>query len=388
MFWPSVVSCFSCASLTRPAGYRITTRMPETPRNACATALPVSPDVATMTVSCFARFRNEISHQARHEARAKILERQRRPVEQFENVQPFTERDERHGEIERLRHDLHQNVRRNFVAGEQRAYFLRNFVERERRQAFQEILVQVRNFDGHIQPAVGRRSAKDGVAQGNFRAAVESASVFHHAGRACPSSSSRKPRASELTFRQAFHRNDAVRVAFVKFLSVRDQLRIASRDRIVRGFAGALDKLIAPQDGLRVGQIPRDQEFLFRGRSLEVNHRGETLHSAADFLARVDDAARGVQNGPFLARRLNFIQRFVHGFYFALQIFFFTLAIGRLVRPTHPGRDPANAAVPARGKLGSKFFLDPVVNADDAKSGASQLLRPVRLSGAGHSDKR
>ena len=104
---------------------------------------------------------------------------------------------------------------------------------------FQEILVQERNFDGHIQPAVGRRSAKNGVAQGNFRAAVESASVFHHAGRACPSSNSRKPRASRLSVPQAFHGNDAVRVAFVKFFSaarsVEDSIARSPRARIRRG---------------------------------------------------------------------------------------------------------------------------------------------------------
>src|SRR5437763_6230627 len=52
MFSPSVVNCFSCASLMRFEGYRITTRIPGTPRNPCATALPVSPEVATSTVSC------------------------------------------------------------------------------------------------------------------------------------------------------------------------------------------------------------------------------------------------------------------------------------------------------------------------------------------------
>ena len=90
--------------------------MPGTPRNACATALPVSPEVATITVSCFPDSCNKISHQPGHETRAKILERQRRPVKQLENVQPVAERDQRHGEIKRVRHDLHEHVRRNFVA--------------------------------------------------------------------------------------------------------------------------------------------------------------------------------------------------------------------------------------------------------------------------------
>src|SRR6266404_4861305 len=52
MFSPSVVNCFSCASLMRFEGYRITTRIPGTLKNPCATALPVSPEVATNTVNC------------------------------------------------------------------------------------------------------------------------------------------------------------------------------------------------------------------------------------------------------------------------------------------------------------------------------------------------
>ncbi len=114
MFCPSVVSCFSCALLTRPAGYRITTRMPETPRNACATALPVSPEVATITVSCLPDFLHKISHQTRHEARAEILECQRRPVKQLENMQPLVQRDQRHGKIERFLYDFVQNSLREF----------------------------------------------------------------------------------------------------------------------------------------------------------------------------------------------------------------------------------------------------------------------------------
>ena len=51
IFSPSVVNCFSCASLMRLDGYKITTRIPGTPRKPCATALPVSPDVATSTVN-------------------------------------------------------------------------------------------------------------------------------------------------------------------------------------------------------------------------------------------------------------------------------------------------------------------------------------------------
>ena len=56
MFWPSVVNCFSCISLTFPLGYKTNTRMPGTPKNPFATALPVSPDVATKTLTYFSPF--------------------------------------------------------------------------------------------------------------------------------------------------------------------------------------------------------------------------------------------------------------------------------------------------------------------------------------------
>ena len=51
MFCPSVVSCFSWISLTFPLGYKITTSTPLTPKKPLATAPPVSPDVATKTVT-------------------------------------------------------------------------------------------------------------------------------------------------------------------------------------------------------------------------------------------------------------------------------------------------------------------------------------------------
>ena len=47
MFCPEVVNCCSCNVLTFPDGYKIFTSTPFTPKNPLATALPVSPDVAT-----------------------------------------------------------------------------------------------------------------------------------------------------------------------------------------------------------------------------------------------------------------------------------------------------------------------------------------------------
>ena len=45
------INCRSCVGLTCPFGYRSTTRTSSIPANPSATALPVSPDVATRIVS-------------------------------------------------------------------------------------------------------------------------------------------------------------------------------------------------------------------------------------------------------------------------------------------------------------------------------------------------
>ena len=49
MFSPRVVNCFSCSGLTSPLGKSICTCIPGTFRKPFATALPVSPEVATRT---------------------------------------------------------------------------------------------------------------------------------------------------------------------------------------------------------------------------------------------------------------------------------------------------------------------------------------------------
>ena len=52
IFFPSVVNCFSWMSLTFPEGYKTITRIPGTSKKPLATALPVSPEVATrITIS-------------------------------------------------------------------------------------------------------------------------------------------------------------------------------------------------------------------------------------------------------------------------------------------------------------------------------------------------
>ena len=166
------------------------------------------------------------------------------------------------------------------------------------------------------------------------------------------------------------------------------QLRIAPGDSVLRGFARTLNKLMAPQNGLGIGQVSRDQSFFLGGRHGKIDDRGQSLHAPADFIARVHNAAGSIEKNALAACSLNFVQGFVHGLNFRCQIFPFAFAIGWLVGPSHPCRDSSDAAVVALGQFRSKFFLNAIVNADHAQAGSRQLLRPVGLAGAGHSDER
>ena len=179
MFSPSVVNCFSCASLMRFDGYKITTRIPGTPRNPCATALPVSPEVATSTVSVPRFAAHEITHQPRHESRAKILERQRRPVKQLQNVQPRRQRNQLHRKIDRLADDLPQHFFGHFRRRERFHDAKADFGERQRAKFFQFFRRAPRNFHRHIQSAVGRKPAQHRSAQRRQWRFPRCASVSH-----------------------------------------------------------------------------------------------------------------------------------------------------------------------------------------------------------------
>ena len=106
---------------TRPSGYSTTTRNPGWPWNAAATAAPVSPEVATRMVSgrsCGLRSRGQAGGE---EARAEILERGGRAVEQLEHVVVRRrQRQQRRGEVEGFAADRRQFVRQR-VAGEERS---------------------------------------------------------------------------------------------------------------------------------------------------------------------------------------------------------------------------------------------------------------------------
>ena len=113
----NIVNCASCVGLTRPSGYRTTTRVCGTPWKACATALPVSPEVATRTVSGSSP-RCERRHQPRHHARADVLERERRPVKQLEREDARLDFDQRNRKIQRLDDDRLERRRVELAARE------------------------------------------------------------------------------------------------------------------------------------------------------------------------------------------------------------------------------------------------------------------------------
>ena len=88
----------------------MTTRVCGTRWKACATALPVSPDVATRTVSGSSAAVQR-RHQPRHDAGADVLERERRPVEQLEREDAGFDFDERDLEVQRLDDDRFERRR-------------------------------------------------------------------------------------------------------------------------------------------------------------------------------------------------------------------------------------------------------------------------------------
>ena len=108
---------------------------------------------------------NEIAHQSRHESRAKILERQCRPVKKFQNVQSWRKRNQFHWKIDGFAHNLPQQIFRHIRCRERLYHAKTNFRERQRAKFFQFFRRMPRNFSGHIQSAIGRKSAQYRAAQ-------------------------------------------------------------------------------------------------------------------------------------------------------------------------------------------------------------------------------
>src|SRR6266478_1403720 len=187
MFSPSVVNCFSCASLMRFEGYRITTRIPGTRKNPCATALPVSPEVATSTVS------------VRDSPRTKY------PISRA--VQRGRKRNQLYRKIDGLGDDLPQHFFRHVWRGKRPHHAKADFGEGQAAELFQFLRRVPRDFDGHIQAAVGRKPPQHRSPQGGQRRFSACASISHAPGSAfavlpvrsnCRRTLSRKPAPANL----------------------------------------------------------------------------------------------------------------------------------------------------------------------------------------------
>src|SRR5260370_29464344 len=162
---------------------------------------------------------------------------------------------------------------------------------------------------------------------------------------------------------------------------------IEGRDRVFCRFTRELRKQVAPEDWLRIGEISRNQGVLFCGGSCKVNDGREVLKPPTDLFARVNHAACGVQYNAVFTRRLDFVQGLAHGTNFTRKVFLFMVAVFGLVRPAHPCRDAADAAVAAGAQLRSELLLDTIVNADRAKSGRGKFSSPMGLARSGHPDE-
>ncbi len=84
----TVVICRRWTSLTRPSGWSTTMSRVSRPTQASMAAEPVSPEVATTIVARLAAGGELVVEQATDELQGDVLERQRRAVEQLEQVQP------------------------------------------------------------------------------------------------------------------------------------------------------------------------------------------------------------------------------------------------------------------------------------------------------------
>ena len=122
---------------------------------------------------------HEITHQPRHESRAEILERQRRPVKQLQNVQPRRQRNHLHRKIDRLADHLPQHFFRHFRRRERFHDAEADFGKRQRAKLFQLLRRTPRNFHRHIQSAVRREPAQHRSAQRRQRRFPRCASISH-----------------------------------------------------------------------------------------------------------------------------------------------------------------------------------------------------------------
>jgi hypothetical protein len=124
---------------------------------------------------------DKITHEAGHEAGAKILESERGAVEEFEDVKSGRKRDQLHGKVDSLGHHLPKDFFRHIGYGERPHQAEADFGERQPAE-FLELLGRVtRNLRGHVEAAIGRKAAQNSTAQRSERGPPGRASVSHNA---------------------------------------------------------------------------------------------------------------------------------------------------------------------------------------------------------------
>jgi len=108
---------------------------------------------------------HKIAHKPRHEARAKILERQRWPVKEFKNVERRRKRNEFDWKIDGFGDDLPQDFFRNIRSGERTNHTEADFGEGQASKFFQLFGGVARDFGGHVKPAIGCQTAQNRASQ-------------------------------------------------------------------------------------------------------------------------------------------------------------------------------------------------------------------------------
>ncbi len=125
---------------------------------------------------------DEIAHHAGHEAGAEILEGQRRPVEQLENMKAWRERNHLYRKIDRLANDLPQDVFGHIGRCKRRYDPEADFGKRQRAEFFEFLRRAAGDFDRHIEAAVGSQSPQYSAAQRRQRCLSGCAAVSHLRG--------------------------------------------------------------------------------------------------------------------------------------------------------------------------------------------------------------
>ena len=121
----------------------------------------------------------KMPQEPRHETGADVLERERRPMEEFQGVNPFFHRHGRAVESEGFRDDAVQLRAGNVLAEESGRDFLPDLDERAFGKAFDPIGGKSRNPLRHVESAVFRQTLDDGLREGSVRRLMFCTVILH-----------------------------------------------------------------------------------------------------------------------------------------------------------------------------------------------------------------